>query len=179
MVTASRVLYIGLLLLYAAERGVELVISVRNTRRARQRGALELGEEHYRWMVVTHAAFLPACAAEVWLFDRPFVPLLAMTSLVFLAAAMALRYWVIWTLGERWSTRVIYEPDRPRITSGPYRWLRHPNYLSVVVEMAALPLVHTAWLTAVAFSIINTGLLRTRIRVEEEALRRLSVTDTR
>ncbi len=90
--------------------------------------------------------------------------------LLLLAATMGLRYWAISSLGDRWTTRVFVVPGEPPVAKGPYRWLRHPNYLAVIVEVAALPLVHTAWWTAVAFSAGNLLVLRTRIRVEEEAL---------
>jgi len=87
---------------------------------------------------------------------------------------MALRYWVVKSLRWRWTTRVLCLPGERVVCSGPYRWLRHPNYLAVVVEIAALPLVHTAWLTALVFSIANAVVLHTRIRVEDEALARCS-----
>jgi methyltransferase len=83
---------------------------------------------------------------------------------------MSLRYWVIGTLGHRWTTRVICLPGEPLITTGPYRALRHPNYVAVAAEIVALPLVHSAWLTASLFSFANAWVLRARIRVEEEGL---------
>jgi methyltransferase len=91
-----------------------------------------------------------------------------------LVAATALRWWTLATLGERWTTRVLVVPGEELVRAGPYRWLRHPNYLVVVMEIAAIPLVHCAWLTAGVFSIANLVLLRERIRVEDEALSRLA-----
>jgi methyltransferase len=91
--------------------------------------------------------------------------------LAVVAVAMALRYWAIATLGERWNTRVICLPETPAVTGGPYRFVRHPNYVAVTLEVAALPLVHSAWITAVVFSAASFFLLRNRIRVEEAALR--------
>jgi methyltransferase len=108
----------------------------------------------------------------VWLLDRPLVPPLAVSMLLVLAAAMSLRYWVIGTLGRRWTTRVICLPGEPLITTGPYRALRHPNYLAVVAEILALPLVHTAWLTALLFTLANAWVLRVRMGVEEGGLQR-------
>jgi methyltransferase len=81
-----------------------------------------------------------------------------------------LRWWCIATLGVQWSTRVIVSPRLPLVTSGPYRWLRHPNYVAVVAEGVALPLVHTAWVTAVGFTVLNAVALKVRIRVEDAAL---------
>jgi methyltransferase len=84
--------------------------------------------------------------------------------------SQALRWWCIATLGRRWNTRVIVVPGLAPVSGGPYRWLRHPNYVAVVVEGAALPLVHAAWVTAVVFTVLNAFLLRVRIRVEDAAL---------
>src|SRR6185503_20091073 len=116
--------------------------------------------DHYPWMVATHGSFLVACPLEVIGFDRPFVPLLGGPMLALLVGAMALRYWAIATLGRRWTTRVVVVPGLPVVTGGPYRFMRHPNYLAVVLEVAALPLVHTAWVTALVWSAANALVLR-------------------
>jgi methyltransferase len=166
----TRVLYSLLIGLVVAERLVELAVTQRNRRWALAQGGVEVGEDHYRWMVVVHTLFLIACPAEVWLLERPFVPWLGAAMLVLLLATMGLRYWAISTLGRRWTTRVVCVPGLPVVTGGPYRFVRHPNYLAVVLEILALPLIHTAWLTALIFSVANVFVLRTRIRVEEEAL---------
>jgi methyltransferase len=89
-------------------------------------------------------------------------------------ASQTLRWWCIVTLGPQWNTRVIVVPGATRVATGPYRWLSHPNYVAVVAEGIALPLVHTAWLTAVVFTALNALLLRTRLRVENAALASLS-----
>jgi methyltransferase len=166
----SRGLYLALLVAVAAQRLFELRLSRRNARWAFARGGLELGREHYRPMVVLHALFLAGCAAEVLALARPFTPQLGVPMLVLLAAAQGVRIWTQSALGPRWNTRVIVVPSLPRVRSGPYRFLRHPNYLAVVVEGFALPLVHGAWLTALLFSLANAPLLRARIRCEEAAL---------
>jgi methyltransferase len=87
-----------------------------------------------------------------------------------LLGAQALRWWCITTLGPRWNTRVIVVPGLPLVTGGPYRWLNHPNYLAVIVEGVALPLVHTNWVTATCFTLLNLPLLLTRVRCENAAL---------
>lgn len=166
----SRLLYTGLVLLVALQRLAELALSRRHERRLRARGAVEVGAGHYPWMVALHAAFLASCLAEVWWLDRPFVPALAAIAVAVLVAATGLRVWTLRTLGERWTTRVLVLPGAALVTGGPYRFLRHPNYLAVVLEVAALPLVHTAWATALVFSAANALLLRRRIGVEERAL---------
>lgn len=154
----------------AAERVGELVVARRNERRSRARGAIEAGRGHYPAMVALHTALLLGCPAEVWLADRPFVPALGWSMLAVLAGAQTLRWWCIATLGFRWNTRVIVVPGLPLVARGPYRVLRHPNYVAVVAEGVALPLVHTAWVTAVAFTLANAAVLTVRIRCENRAL---------
>jgi methyltransferase len=166
----SRGLYVGLILMVAFQRLTELRLAQRNERLARAAGAVEAGAGHYPWMVAIHTLFLISCVLEVWLLERPFVPRAAGAMLLLLGVATALRYWTINTLGERWTTRILVRPGLPLVTGGPYRWLRHPNYLAVVIEIAALPLVHGAWLTAVVFSAANAVLLAVRIRTENAAL---------
>lgn len=167
----TRLLYTGLVVLVALQRLAEVAVSRRNEARLRARGAVEAGAGHYPVMVALHTAFLAACVAEVRLLERPFVPALATGALAVLLAASALRAWTLATLGGRWTTRVLVLPDEEPVAAGPYRHLRHPNYLAVVLEVAALPLVHTAWATALAFSAANAVLLRVRIRTEERAWR--------
>lgn len=166
----SRLAYFALLSLVALERVHELRLSKRNADLALARGGIELGREHFGAMRALHAAFLAACALEVALLSRAFQPWLGLPMLALALAAQALRYWAIASLGPRWNVRVIVTPGDPVVTSGPYRWLRHPNYLAVVIEGLALPLVHGAWLSALVFSALNAGLLRVRMRVEERAL---------
>ena len=153
-----------------AERIVELVITRRNLRSLTARGGKLIEEDRYGRMVVMHTAFLVACPLEVWFSGRAFLPWLGYPALGLLFATMALRYWAIATLGDRWTTRVMTVPGEKRIEGGPYRFLSHPNYLAVVVEVAALPLVHTAWWSALFFSFANAMVLRDRIRVEDAAL---------
>jgi len=156
----------------AVERLVEVRVSLRNAAWAFARGGVEHGHGHYPFMVLLHTGFLFACVAEVWLLDRPFLPALGLPALLLALLCQGLGWWCIQSLGPRWNTRVIVVPDLPPIRArGPYRWLRHPNYLVVVTEGLALPLVHSAWLTAIAFTLLNAVLLRVRIGVEERALR--------
>ncbi len=155
----------------ALERLAELVVSARNARWSLARGGVEHGRRHFGPMVALHTGLLLACVAEAHLADRPFIPALGWTALTLVLASQGLRWWCIGTLGHRWNTRVVVVPGLPLVTGGPYRWLRHPNYVAVVVEGLALPLVHTAWVTAVAFTLLNALLLlRFRIPTEERAL---------
>jgi methyltransferase len=162
--------YLLLLAAVGAERLVELRISRRNAASAFAEGGIEVGQAHFRVMKLLHLAFLFACAAEVVLLRRPFVPALGWPMLGLVLAAQALRYSAIAALGRRWNVRVIVVPGAPAVVRGPYRWLRHPNYAAVAIEGFALPLVHGAWLTALVFSVANAWLLRVRIRCEERAL---------
>ncbi|MEV0619100.1 isoprenylcysteine carboxylmethyltransferase family protein [Nonomuraea sp. NPDC050404] len=160
-------LLIGLVVL---ERLAELLVARRNLAWARSRGGVESGSGHYRWIVSAHVALLVAAPAEVWLLDRPFLPALGWPMLAVVVLAQGLRWWCIGTLGRRWNTRVVVVPGMPPVDRGPYRWSRHPNYVAVVAEGIALPLVHTAWLTAVVFTVANAALLTVRIHAEDAAL---------
>lgn len=163
--------YLALVLATGAERVVELVISSRNARVAFAHGGVEYGRRHFPWMVALHTGLLLACLAEVFLADRPFLPWLGWPMFALVVLSQALRYWCIVSLGRQWNTRVIVVPGLHLVTHGPYRWLRHPNYLAVVVEGFALPLVHTAWATALAFTVLNAILLLGfRIPTENRAL---------
>lgn len=166
--------FVALIGVVVVERVAEIVVSQRNLKWSQSQGGYEVGAGHYPAMVVLHTAFLVGCLAEVILFDRPFIPLLGWSMLAIVIAAQALRWWCISTLGRQWNTRVVVIPGAPRVTSGPYRYFTHPNYVAVVAEGIALPLVHTAWITAAVFTVLNAVLLSTRIRVENAALARLA-----
>lgn len=169
----SVALYGALVGLVGLERLYELRLSRRNAEAAFAQGGVERGQGHFGVMKLLHTGFLLACPLEVWALDRPFLPALGLPMLALLCGTMALRYWAISTLGERWNTRVIVVPGLPPVTGGPYRFIRHPNYVAVVLELAALPLVHSAWLTAAGVSLANAALLWVRIRSEEAALAEL------
>jgi methyltransferase len=162
--------YLSFLGLVALERTFELALSRRNAAWAFSQGGVEAGREHFFAMKLLHAGFFAACALEVLLLDRPFLPWLGFPMLALALAAQALRYWAIASLGRRWNVRVITIPGMPLSTKGPYRFLRHPNYVAVVLEGIAIPLIHTAFLTAFGFTLLNGLMLRTRIRCEERAL---------
>lgn len=162
--------YLLLLVLVACERMVEIRRSNRNVVWAMERGGIEIGQRHFRVMTAVHALFLPTCALEVWLFGRPWVPVLGVSMLAVALLAQALRWWAITTLGPRWNVRTVVVPGEPVVTGGPYRFVRHPNYVAVSLEFMVIPLIHTAWLTAGLFSLVNLPLLAIRIRSEERLL---------
>ena len=157
-----------LLGLVVAERGVELVVARRNLRWSLARGATEAGRRHFPLIVALHVGLLAGCVVES--LHRPVVPALAVAMVCLVLGAQALRWWCIATLGRQWNTRILVVPDAPRVDRGPYRYLPHPNYVAVVVEGFALPLAHTAWVTALAFTVLDALVLRHRIAVEDSAL---------
>jgi methyltransferase len=163
-------MYYLLVLAVGLERVAELVVSTRNARWSFTQGATEFGRSHYPVMVIVHAGLLVGCLIEPWALHRPFIAWLGWPMLAVVMASQALRWWCIATLGRRWNTRVIVLPRAPLVRQGPYRWLHHPNYVAVVAEGLALPLVHTAWLTAAVFTLANAALLRVRLQVENSAL---------
>jgi methyltransferase len=161
--------FLTLILLVAVERVAELVVSNRNLAWSKAHGGKEFGAGHYPVMVALHTGLLAGAVAEArarrrWVWPAFWV----------VVAAQMLRWWCITTLGKQWNTRVVVVPGAARVAGGPYRFIPHPNYVAVVLEGAALPLVGGAWITALAFSVANAALLRTRIRVEDEALRSLT-----
>lgn len=149
-------------------RLVEALVSLRRVR-ARPR-ALVAEPWLFPLMVLLHLGLLTAPAAEVLLLERPFVPWLTGLAASVLALALALRVWTLWTLGRAWNVRVVVPEAEEVVSAGPYALIRHPNYLVVVLEVAALPLLHTAWLSALALSLLNALVLAARIRTEEAAL---------
>ena len=166
----SLAFFTGVVLLVALERLAELVVSRRNAAWSLARGGRETGAAHYAVMVVLHTGLLVGCLVEAYV-RRPEVPVtLAAVMLLLALGSQALRWWCIATLGRRWNTRVIVVPGLPLVRSGPYRLLRHPNYVAVVVEGLALPLVHACWVTALVFTVANAFVLAVRLRVENAAL---------
>jgi methyltransferase len=175
--SVSAVLFTAFVLATGVERLNELRVSRRNAAAAFARGGVESGRGHFPWMVALHTALLVGAVVEVWALHRPFIPALGWPMLAIALACQAGRLWVIRSLGAQWNTRVIVVPGAARVRRGPYRWawLPHPNYLIVIVEGIALPLVHTAWITALAFTVLNAVLLLGfRIPAEDRALRELA-----
>lgn len=165
--------YLALLGAVSLARLVELRVASRNTAVLRAAGAIEMGAGHYPVMVLLHAAFLSSCVVESLARPTPPPAVVAGAALA-LALATMLRWWVLATLGPRWTTRVLWLTGTPRLSGGPYRFLRHPNYLAVVVEIAALPLLAGAFVTAAVFSVLNGLLLVWRVRVEEATMARFA-----
>lgn len=165
--------YTLLILIVVVERLVELAVSRRNLAWARAHGGIEVGQGHYPVMVALHVGLLVGCLIEVDVAGAPFLPKLGWTMFALFVLAQSLRWWCIKTLGHQWNTHIMVVPSAPLVRRGPYKRLRHPNYVAVVIEGFSLPLIHTAWITALLFSVGNALLLRVRIRTENDALARL------
>jgi methyltransferase len=166
----SRGIFLAILAALVAERIFELWLSNRNARLAFARGGIELGRGQYRIIVAFHTLFIGACAAGA-MRDAPVFPsALSMAAFAGEIAAQALRYWSVKTLGQNWNARVIVIPDMDPVTSGPYRYIRHPNYVAVALEIACVPLIRDLVTIAVVFSAVNATLLALRIPLEERAL---------
>jgi methyltransferase len=159
--------------LVATQRLLELVLSRRNERRIRARGAVELGRGHYPLMVALHALWIASTLVE-GVLRGPEVPALWPVPLALFLLAQALRYWAVFSLGESWNTRILVVPGVKLVRRGPYKYLDHPNYVVVVVEILAFPLTFGAWVTALVFTALNAALLYVRIREEDRALAELS-----
>jgi methyltransferase len=153
-----------ILALVTLQRLGELAIADANTVRLKARGAIEIAAGHYPLLVMTHAAWL--IALWLWGRDQPFDPF----ALALFIVLQGLRVWVIATLGRRWTTRIIVVADQPLITTGPYRYLSHPNYAVVAAEIAVLPLALHLPQIALIFTVLNAVVLGIRIRAEERAL---------
>ena len=166
----KRLLFLGFVAALGMQRLFELRLSRRNEQQIRQRGGREHAPGTYHWIVALHAAWFAAMLLEVFAGRRKFRPRVAALALGLFAAGQALRLTAIRTLGWRWSTRIMTVPKEAPVQHGIYRYLRHPNYLGVELEILAAPLVHSAYLTSAVFAAANILLLRDRIRREEQAL---------
>ena len=162
--------YLALLLAVAALRLYELRISRRHQSQMVARGASKIVDPRFRWMVLLHAAVLLGSALEVVLLHRPFYPVFAAVCFAIFLAANAVRWWVIRTLGDHWNVQVIDSTGMGIVSTGPFRYVRHPNYAAVFVEMLVLPLIHCAWITAIAGSLAHILVLSERLATEERVL---------
>jgi methyltransferase len=162
--------YYLFILAVGVERLIELVVSRRNAAWSIAQGGKEFGRGHYPVMTAMHTLLLISCVVEVWALHRPFIPWLGWPMLGVVVLSTITRWWCATVLGKHWNPRVIVIPGAPLVRRGPYRWMHHPNYTAVVAEVAALPLMHSAWLTAIVFTAANALVLRVRIKTESRAL---------
>jgi methyltransferase len=163
-------LFLALLLAVGSMRLVEMRISRQHQREMAARGAAKVDEPKFRWMVLLHTAVLIGAAVEVVFLKRPFIVWLAAPMFAIFIAANALRWWVIRSLGAHWNVQVVDSSRLGVVTTGPFRYVRHPNYAAVFSELLALPLIHTAWITAIAGAVAHVGVLAQRLSTEERVL---------
>lgn len=163
-------LYLVLLAAVGLLRLVELRISRKHQERMLTRGAIRVREPHFKWIVAVHTGVLVGAALEVALLHRPFLPLLAAPMFALFLASNLMRLWAVRALGDLWSVEVMDSTRIGVVTNGPFRFVRHPNYTGVILEMISLPLIHTAWITALATSAAYSVTLSMRIRAEENVL---------
>lgn len=162
--------FTALVVLVGLLRIFELRISQRRRLALTARGAVPVGERHFGAMVLLHAGILGGSLGEAWIVQRPIVLWITVPALMLVVGANALRWWVIATLGPHWNVRIMSSLSLGVVTTGPFRFVRHPNYVAVFVEMAALPLVHGAYLTAALGALAHVWVLAQRIAAEESVL---------
>ncbi|MFJ7745925.1 isoprenylcysteine carboxyl methyltransferase family protein [Peribacillus sp. NPDC097295] len=160
-------IFIGLI---ALQRLAELYIAKQNEKQMKRAGAVEFGENHYRWMVLMHLSFFVVLTIEVVAFTRELSPLWPIWLPLFLIAQIG-RVWVIMTLGKHWNTKIIVVPNAEVVIKGPYRYIKHPNYLIVATEIIVISLLFNAYFTAMIFSLLNVWMMSVRIPMEERALK--------
>lgn len=151
------------------QRLTELMIAKSNENWMKERGAIEAGKEHYKYIVLVHILFLAVLIVEVKTMDRALSPIWPFLLLLFLAA-QAGRVWAITSLGRYWNTKIIVLPEAGLVPRGPYKYLKHPNYVIVAVEIAVIPLIFQAYFTSILFTLLNAAVLSVRIAAEERAL---------
>ncbi len=166
----TKIAFLILLCCAGVERLIELSLSRRHQLHLARLGARKQADPCYPWMIALHVTVLAVAGLEVMMLHRPCIVPLASIALLFFVLATLLRWWVIRTLGTHWNTQVMDSAPLGVVSSGPFRWVRHPNYLAVFVEMTALPLIHTAWITALASAFGNALVLHRRLQVEEGVL---------
>ncbi len=148
-------------------RLAELVVSQRNEQWLLENGAVEYGQGHYRFIVTLHICFFLAMVIEYFLRGEPKGSMLLFELYLLL---LAVKIWTIYSLGKYWNTRIYRIPNAPLIKKGPYKYLKHPNYLIVVLEIAVIPLVFYLYCTAIVFSVLNLAMLYVRIKTENKVL---------
>lgn len=163
----------GLFLFLISQRLIELFIAKRNEKWMKKRGGIEKGEGHYRWFIIIHILFFISILAETFIRSNQMIYVNYILLFIFIITQMG-RFWCIYSLGRFWNTKVIILPGEPIIKKGPYKYIKHPNYIIVGVELFVIPLLFGAYVTAIIFPILHILLLRMRIPIENKALLELN-----
>jgi methyltransferase len=169
-VDVTRIAYIVLLVVVGLGRFVELGISRRNQKALIANGAAKVSEPHFPWMIVVHTAVLIGAGLEVIFLHRTLIPTLAIPMVILFLLSNALRWWVILTLRSHWNVQIMNSARLGVVSSGPYRWVRHPNYVAVFLELIAVPLIYTAWISALIAAVGNGWVLHSRLAIEDPML---------
>ena len=162
-------LFYIVLTLIVLQRLFELVVAKRNEKWMRNQGAVEIGQSHYRWLVLLHSLFFVSLITEVRWMDKQLSSVWWLLAVLFGVTQLG-RLWVMMSLGKFWNTKILVLPKADVVLKGPYKFLKHPNYVIVVLEFLVIPLLFQAYVTMILFSLLNIGILAVRIRVEEKAL---------
>jgi len=162
-------LFIIFYILLVVQRLVELRLAKNNEQNVREKGAVEYDAKGYKYIVLLHTGFFISLLVEKIFLNREFNIFSIIFFIVFILTQL-LRYWAISSLGKYWNTKILVVPDLNLITKGPYKYLRHPNYIAVIIEIAVIPLIFSCYITSVVFTLLNLIVLRRRIRIEEQAL---------
>lgn len=162
-------LFIIFYLLLVVQRLVELRIANRNEQKIRKEGAVEYDKDGYKFIVLLHIGFFVSLLAEKYLLNRDFNIYSIIFFVIFIFTQL-LRYWAISSLGKYWNTKILVVHELNLVTKGPYKFLRHPNYIAVIIEIAVIPLIFSCYITSIVFTLLNLIVLRRRIRIEEQAL---------
>ncbi|WP_059170897.1 isoprenylcysteine carboxyl methyltransferase family protein [Bacillus sp. FJAT-27445] len=166
-------LFLVFLAFVIVQRVIELAIARKNEKRMKREGAFEFGQEHYPWMVLMHAAFFLSLIIEFWIFKKTPSPYWPILLTIFILTQMG-RVWALASLGKYWNTKIIVLPGARVVKKGPYRFIRHPNYVIVTLELLVIPLLFDAYITAAVFAVLNAIMLSVRISAEEDALKTLT-----
>lgn len=169
----NMIVFFAFLLFIILQRVAELVLARRNEKTLKSQGAIEFDKDGYGAIAAMHIAFFISLICEKIFLHRTLNTYWPLFVTLFVAAQV-LRYWAIRSLGVHWNTKVLVIPGKKLVTKGPYKYIRHPNYIAVITEIAAIPLIFSCYITATVFSLLNLILLRRRIMIEESALRKAS-----
>jgi methyltransferase len=162
-------MFYGVIVFVIIQRVVELFIAKRNEKWIKNKGGIELGQRHYNLIVAIHILFLVSLVSEVFLLKKELISFWQILVILFVFT-QGLRIWAITSLGRFWNTKILVLPNATIKSKGPYQFLRHPNYVVVALEILILPLLFSAWATAIVFTIVNALILAVRIPEEEKAL---------
>ncbi|KAF1679885.1 isoprenylcysteine carboxyl methyltransferase family protein [Bacillus sp. SKDU12] len=158
-----------LIAILIAQRAAEMAVARQNEQKVKQQGAMEFGESHYPYMIIMHILFFLSLMAEVLLMNKqPSSWWIAIA--VAITTVQAVRYWALCSLGSYWNTKILVVPGAELVKKGPYKWMKHPNYTVVILEIVLIPLLYQAYVTMCLFSILNAAMLTVRIRTEDKAL---------